>query len=40
MDEAERFEADMALMTAELAGLIAALVEAMGGEKRTMREAA
>jgi len=38
MDEAERFEADMTLMTVELAGLIDALVEAMGGEKHTVRE--
>lgn len=33
MDETERFDADMTLMTAELAGLLGAIVEALGGEK-------
>jgi recombination associated protein RdgC len=33
-NEAEQFDSDMTLMTGELAGLIAALVEALGGEKQ------
>jgi len=33
-DEDERFDTDMALMTGELAGLMAELVAALGGEKR------
>ena len=37
MDEEERFDADMTLMTAELAGLLGALVEALGGEKQTAK---
>jgi len=37
MDEDERFDADMTLMTAELAGLLAAIVEALGGEKHDTR---
>jgi len=34
MDEDERFDSDMALMAGELAGLMADLVAALGGEKR------
>jgi DNA recombination-dependent growth factor C len=34
-NEGEQFDSDMALMTGELAGLIAALVESLGGEKKT-----
>jgi len=30
----EKFDSDMALMTGELAKLLAELVEALGGEKR------
>lgn len=37
MDEIERFDADMTLMTAELAGMLAATVEALGGEKHDTR---
>lgn len=37
MDEIERFDADMTLMTAELANLQSALVAALGGEKSTQR---
>jgi recombination associated protein RdgC len=33
-NEAEQFDSDMTLMTGELAGLIAALVESLGGEKK------
>lgn len=40
MDEDERFDADMTLMTSELAGLLNALVEALGGERVSVREAA
>ncbi len=37
MDEEERFDADMTLMTAELAGLLAAVVEALGGERNGLK---
>lgn len=40
MDESERFDADITLMTGELAGMLDALVDALGGEKCTVREAA
>lgn len=36
MDESERFDADMSLMVSELNGLLNTLVDAMGGEKRTV----
>lgn len=35
-NEAEQFDSDMTLMTGELAGLIAALVESLGGEKKAI----
>ncbi len=40
MDESERFDADMTLMTGELAGLLGDLVDALGGERRTEQETA